>query len=250
MLWIGIIVLSAVTLVPLALTLRGAVSPRGRREAALALHSAQLAELGRDLEEGRIGVSEHAAAVLEVQRRLLAVASSPESGFFRGDRRPLVVALVGVPLVGVLLYLSGGSPNLPAAPLAPRLQAAQQAMHEEAALIDKLKQVLAALDPHSEKAREGYVLLGGAEARMGNMAGASAAWRTALAAKFDPTLAMEAAEATTEANGRVTAEAAELFRQALASAPADAPWRSMARQRLAERNDGAADQRNENSSEN
>ena len=60
------------------------------------------------------------------------------------------------------------------------------------------------------------------------------AWRTALATRFDPTLAAEAAEAITETEGRVTDEAAALFRRALVEAPADAPWRAMAQKRLAE----------------
>jgi cytochrome c-type biogenesis protein CcmH len=237
MLWVGIAVLCFVALIPLLWAVRGPITARGRRESALALYRAQLVELGRDLDDGRIGRAEHEAAVLEVQRRLLAVANSTESGFLRGDRGPLMIALFAVPAMGVLLYLTGGSPDLPAEPLAPRMKAAEQQMQEENALIDKLKQVLTTMDPHSERAREGYVLLGGAEARMGNMAGAAQAWRTALAVKFDPTLAMEAGEATTEANGRVTDEAASLFRRALAAAPANAPWRAMATARLAQAGD-------------
>ena len=101
-------------------------------------------------------------------------------------------------------------------------------------MITRLRAVLATLDPHSEKAREGYVLLGGAEARLGDIGAAATAWKTALAARFDPTLAAEAAEAATEAAGHVSDEAAELFRRALAEAPADAPWRPMAERRLAE----------------
>ncbi|HET6184921.1 MAG TPA: c-type cytochrome biogenesis protein CcmI [Acetobacteraceae bacterium] len=239
MIWLGIVCLSALALIPLALTLAGPLSPRGRREAALALHRAQLAELARDRDEGRIGPAEHDAAVLEVQRRLLAAAGGTETGFMRGSRAPLIAALAALPVAAVLLYLSGGSPNLPAAPLAARMAAAEQDLREQAALINKLKQVLAQLDPHSEKSREGYVLLGSAEARMGDIQGAAAAWETALAERFDPTLAVETAEAASEAAGRVTDKAAGLFRRALAEAPPDAPWRKMAERRLAE-HDAAA----------
>ena len=52
--------------------------------------------------------------------------------------------------------------------------------------------------------------------------------------RFDPTIAAEAAEAITEAQGHVTEEAAALFRRALAELPADAPWRPMAEKRLSE----------------
>ncbi len=139
-----------------------------------------------------------------------------------------------VPVAAMLLYLTGGSPGLPAMPLKGRIAAAEQQARTEAAMIAQLRAVLEKLDPRSEKAREGYVLLGKAEARLGDLGAAAAAWKTALAARFDPTLAAEAAEATTEAAGHVTEEAAELFRRALAGAPADAPWRPMAERRLAE----------------
>ena len=47
----------------------------------MALHRAQLAELDRDLAEGRIAAAEHANAVLEVQRRLLTAARrAPKRG--------------------------------------------------------------------------------------------------------------------------------------------------------------------------
>lgn len=235
MIWAGIIIVAALALAPLGWTLRSAAVARGRREAALALHRAQLEELSRDRAEGRIGPAEHEAAVLEVQRRLLAAAGAPDEDSRTQEMRgPVLVALCAVPIAGFLLYLTGGSPNLPAEPLQARIAQAEQQMHEEAALVAKLQSVLTKLDPHSERAREGYVLLGGAEARLGNLGAAAAAWRTALATRFDPTLAAEAAEATTEANGAVTEQAAALFRQALAAAPPDAPWRPMAERRLAE----------------
>jgi cytochrome c-type biogenesis protein CcmH len=112
MIWIGIVLLSALAMIPLTFTLAHPPGARGRRESALAFHRAQLAELDRDLADGRIALGEHGAAVLEVQRRLLAVAGSGESRFSRGRRGPVVLALVAVPIASVLLYLAGGSPNL------------------------------------------------------------------------------------------------------------------------------------------
>jgi cytochrome c-type biogenesis protein CcmH len=79
------------------------------------------------------------------------------------------------------------------------------------------------------------VLLGNAEASRGRLQDAADAWRTALAIRFDATVAAQAAEAITEVQGRVTDEAAALFRRALAESPADAAWRPMAEKRLAER---------------
>jgi len=231
-LWLGIAVLAAVALAPLALSLRRGVTARGRREAAVALHRSQLAELDRTLADARIGPTEHAAAVLEVQRRLLAAADSADPVASASSRSAIWAVLALVPVAALLLYVVGGSPELPALPLKERLAAMRQRVREEEALVAQLRVVLAKLDPHSDKAREGYVLLGNAEARLGDIQGAASAWQSALESKFDPTLAVEAAEAMTEANGHVTDEAAALFRRALADAPQDAPWRAMAERRL------------------
>ncbi|HEY6432357.1 MAG TPA: c-type cytochrome biogenesis protein CcmI [Acetobacteraceae bacterium] len=231
-LWLGVAVLLAVALAPLGLSLRRASLARGRREAALALHRAQLAELDRDLAEARIGAAEHATAVLEVQRRLLAADGLADPMTGSESRSGIWTALALVPLAAVLLYLVGGSPWMPAMPLKQRIAEAQQRVRQEAALVAQLKQVLAQLDPASDKAREGYILLGNAEARLGHMNGAASAWQTALKARFDPTLAVETAEAMTEASGHVTDEARSLFQRALTEGPGNAPWRPMAERRL------------------
>jgi cytochrome c-type biogenesis protein CcmH len=234
MIWLAIALLAAISLAPLAFSLRRAAVARGRREAAVALHRAQLAELDRDLADGRIAAAEHANAVLEVQRRLLAAAENAEPGPQASSRSPVLLALLLVPIGAFVLYLSGGNPGLPAAPLADRVAAAQQRAAEEAALIAQLRRRLGNLDSHSEQAHQGYVLLGNAEASRGKLSEAADAWRTALAMRFDPMIAVEAAEAITELQGHVTDEAANLFRRALAESPADAPWRPMAQRRLAE----------------
>jgi len=234
MIWLAIVILAAVSLAPLALALRRASFARGRREAAMTLHRAQLAELDRDLAEGRIAPTEHENAKLEVQRRLLAAASDSEPGLHTGSASAVMIALVLVPIGALALYLIGGSPDLPAEPLAERVAAAQAREAHDAALIAELRRRLDVLDPHSEQARQGYVLLGNAEASRGRLKEAADAWRTALTVRFDPTLAAEAGEAITEVNGKVTGEAAGLFRRALAEAPAEAPWRPMAEKRLSE----------------
>ena len=234
MIWLAIALLAAISLAPLAFSLRRATVAHGRQAAAIALHRAQLAELDRDLADGRIAATEHANAVLEVQRRLLAAAENAEPRTQTSTRSPVLFALLLVPLGAFALYLVGGEPELPAAPLADRIVAAQQRAAHDAALIAQLRQRLELLDPHSEQARQGYVLLGNAEASRGELGAAADAWRTALASRFDPTLAAETAEAIAEAQGRVTQEAATLFRRALAELPADAPWRPMAQKRLSE----------------
>jgi cytochrome c-type biogenesis protein CcmH len=232
MIWLALVLLAVVAMAPLAISARLTARARGRREAAMALHRAQLVELERDLADGQIGQAEYANAVLEVQRRLLAVADAKEEVPSGAATAPLVTALVAVPVVALALYLVGGSPQLPSI----RHADVEADIHEQAqqddAMIARLRNGLATMDPKSKVAREGYVLLGNAEAGRGNMPGAATAWNTALAAQFDPTLAAETAEAMTEVAGHVTDQSAALFRRALAEAPPDAPWRPMVEKRL------------------
>lgn len=232
MIWLAAAILAAVALAPLLWSLRRSITPRGRQEAALAFHRAQLAELDRDLAEGRIAPEEHAGAMLEVQHRVLAAAAEREAVPMGSPRSPLLVALILVPLAAFALYAVGGSPNLPSEPLAQRIAAAKVRERKEEQLVGMLRQRLAAMDPHTVLARQGYVLLGNAEARMGHMQQAANAWHTALQSRFAPTLAAETGEAMTEAVGHVTPQAAALFRRALKAAPANAPWRIMAERRL------------------
>lgn len=232
MIWMALFALTAVAMAPLAWSLRRGVGLRDRREAALALHRAQLGELARERDAGRLGTAEYEQAMLEVQRRLLATDAARDLTVDRPVRFPLVVLFPLMPLVAMVLYLVGGVPGMPAQPLAERREAAAQQAAEEDALIVELRRRLASVDPRSEQGRQGFVLLGNAEIRRGNMRAGAEAWRTALAAGFDPTLAAITGAAISEAEGKVTPEAAELFRRALAEAPADAPWRPMAEKRL------------------
>ncbi len=234
MIWLVLVAAAMAALAPLALTVRRQAALRGRREAALALHQAQLAELARDRDEGRIDAAEYGNAVLEVQRRLLAEAARPEPAGGRSSRQPLFAALILVPLAAFALYVVGGSPFLPDAPLAERMAAAEAQAQRDDALIAELRKQLARIDPKTEEGRQGFILLGNAEASRRNMRGAADAWGTALSMRFDPLLAMEVAEATTEAEGRVTDHARLLFTEALAAAPPDAPWRRMIEKRLSE----------------
>lgn len=228
----AVAVLALLALAPLALALLRPPPLRGRRDSALALHRAQLAELDRDLAAGRIGATEHASAKLEVQRRLLAAAAEPDAAPARASIWPLVATLVLVPAAGLALYLRAGHPDMPAAPLATmRVLEAAQARKEDA-LIGQLRTKLAQIDPHSETARQGYVLLGNAEAGRAHYAAAAEAWGRALAVRYDPNLAAEAAEAQTRADGKLTPATAAMFRRALAEAPKDAPWRKLAEDRL------------------
>lgn len=227
---LALIVLAVAALAPLALALRRVRPGRGRREAALALHRGQLAELERDRAVGRIAQSEYATALLEIQRRLLAADALPETPeAARGGRLPLLAALLLVPLAGAGLYLVHGRPQLPGAPLAARLAAA----HDTEVLVARLRARLASPDLDPARKRKGYILLGNTEDAMGNLPQAAAAWREAVRLAFDPNLAALAAEAQTRVDGgRVSADSAALFARALAEAPKNAPWRAIAEQRV------------------
>ncbi len=222
--------LAILALVPLGLTLWRAGTPRGRRDAAIALHRAQLAELDRELAEGRIGTVEHQGATLEVQRRLLAIAEQADETPQRSARAPLILALILLPLGAEGLYLINGQPQLAIAekPVTAKVDDAA----ETEKLITTLRARLADLDPKQEITAQGYMLLGNAEASRGHLGEAAAAWRTALEAGFNPALAAQAAEAQTQADGKVTDETRALFKRALAEAPPDAPWRGLVERRL------------------
>jgi cytochrome c-type biogenesis protein CcmH len=235
MIYAAIALLALVALAPVAWALARQGTARGRRESALRIQGAQLAELDRDLADGRIGPAEHATAKLEVQRRLLAAAEIAEPETKRGSVLPLAATLVLVPALAVGLYFeSHGRPDLPAAPLAVRIQAQAKENKEAEALVAKLRDKLATLDQSSEVARQGYILLGNAEESLDHLALAAVAWHKALRIRFDPGLAALTAEAQTRLEGRVSDESIALFQRALSEAPADAPWRQIAEQRLAE----------------
>jgi len=229
MIWLAILLLAAAALAPLALVLRHRADARGGRDPALALHRAQLADLERDLADGRILPEEHAAARLEVQRRLLHAADGQDLEAQPGSRVPLLAALGAVPVLALMLYLVAGVPALPS-PGPPA--AAQRAAAEQAILIGQLREALAAMDPATDRAVQGLILLGNVEEARGNNAAAAEAWRIALRTRFDATLAARAAEAAVRAEGGVSEASAALFRRALDVAPPDAPWRTAAEQRL------------------
>ncbi len=240
MIWLGLAAVTILALIPLAWSVLLGARLRSRRDAALALHRLQLQELDRDLAEHRLLPPEHAAAKLEVQRRLLAEAEQVSEASPRTSGPwPVITTAVLVPLLALLIYAAdGGTPDYQArarqAAAEAREAARSGAQVQDAALVARLRATLGTMDPHSETARRGYVMLGNAELSMGHLPEAASAWRQALAVRFDPSLGAETAEAITEAGAHVTPEAAALFKRALAEAPADVPWRKDAEKRVAE----------------
>ena len=221
--------LALAVLAPLLLVLRSRTDLRGARELALDLHTTQLRELDRDLAEARILPVEHQTARLEIQRRLLAAANTAEPPSRPGASWPILLSALLIPAAGVALYFaSGAHPQMPSSDHSP-----QARQIEETVLLETLRDRLDQMDPASDRAREGYALLGKIEATRGTFAAAAAAYRTALTGKFDPIIALNAAEASVQADGGVTDATANLYQRALAAVPT-APWRQAVENRLAQ----------------
>lgn len=186
---------------PLGWALRKPRALQNRREAALALHRAQLTELTRDLADGRIAAAEFQAAKLEVERRVLAADASAAPALNGDARLLLITTMIALPIAAFALYLPGSTPNAPSAPHAQWVQ--QQAVQNArlTQFIALLRAHLASIDPNSVNASQGQSYL---------------------------------AEALAEQAGAITPEALGLFQQSLAHAPADASWRALDEQRIAQ----------------
>ncbi|MDJ0387644.1 c-type cytochrome biogenesis protein CcmI [Roseomonas sp. E05] len=262
MIWLLFLLLAALALAPLAFALLRPARLTGRREADLALYRAQLAELEREHAAGRLEESAHRAAVVEVQRRLLASPEAAPAPRTTRGAALLAASLFLIPAIGLGIYLRGGHPDIPAAPF--RERAAEAARDE--ALLAQLRSRLEQLPPDSEAARQGWILLGNAQRGRGQLAAAAEAWEHALASRFDPDLAAELAGLRIELSqfdaaatlldralavapeapqlrflrGMADARAGrtEAARQAwtalMAELPPDSPWRGLLRQRLDE----------------
>ncbi|NLI26342.1 MAG: c-type cytochrome biogenesis protein CcmI [Acetobacter sp.] len=233
--WIGIATLSVVALAPAVLTSRRRqMKLRDERETALDLHRQQLLELDRDLEMGMIAPAEHAVARVEVQRRILAADTIRTDMRQRISDWRLWGGLALIPPFAICLYLSGGHPSLPAQPLAERMHAQSAKDAGAIAAINRLRDVLGSMSPSDPSFRQGYLLLGQAEAAQGHFAEAAHDWRKALDISFDPELAVRVAEAQVQAEGHVSPDSIALYRKALDAAPKDAPWRTAVESRIAQ----------------
>lgn len=124
--WILVAVLTAgVAAVLLYPLLRGARAVEQDRAGEAAVYRDQLRELDRDLAGGLISAEEADYARAEIGRRLLAVANSEPAGkapTSRHYRLTEIFVVLVLPVVGLCLYLTTGSPGLPSQPLQARLE--------------------------------------------------------------------------------------------------------------------------------
>jgi cytochrome c-type biogenesis protein CcmH len=234
----------------------------------LAVYRDQMRELERDHSAGLIGLAEAEAARVEISRRMLAAADAqgqaPSAVLVPWRRRLIAVAaLVALPLGAIALYLALGVPGYPDQPLAARTNGP-----ENRSLATLVAQVEDRLERNPQDGR-GWDVLGPVYMRLGRFDDAVRARRNALRllgatsaregdlgealvsaangvvtaeakAAFDRALALDANDprakfftgVAAEQDGK-NAEAAAIWNDLLAHAPADAPWVHVVRQSLA-----------------
>ncbi len=212
MIFLWMLLLALLVLAPLGLALWRPRAARGRAEADLALYHAQLAEMEAEHAAGRLDAPSHAAARLEVQRRLLALPAA-ESATVQPASPRLLAALLAVPALALALYMGFGTPAMPSAPYAER----EAITRRDDALLAQLRTRLAQLPAESEQARQGWLLLANAERRRGNLDGAIEGFDKALLARFEPEVAAQLAQVLLEADR--DADALALLDRALPQAP-------------------------------
>lgn len=179
-----------------------------------AVYRDQLAEVANDRARGLIADSEAEAARIEIARRL--IGTSKDSGESRSEssltrkRTAAILALAGVPLAALLLYLSLGSPELPEATPADR---SFSSAHPDVAML------LARVENHlAEKPDDGrgWELLAPLYLRLGRTADAVKARANALQLLGETANRQaDLGEAlVADANGVVTANARAAFDRA------------------------------------
>ena len=167
---------AAIFAVLLPLGLRGSPRPDGREAS---VYSDQLAEIDRDVASGQIGKAEADAARVEIGRRLIAAADQ-EAGLALTSsttwrRAAAVLALVGLPVLTIAVYLPLGSPRLGDFPLAERSRAPDGSQPLEA--------MVAQVERHLEKNPtdgRGWNVLAPVLARLGRFDDAVRAYRNAI----------------------------------------------------------------------
>ena len=238
----------------------GGREPTGGSEASV--YRDQLAEIDRDLAAGVIGPGEADAARVEIGRRLLADAEQggkpPPRTNARHRRAAAVLALVGLPLVALAIYLPLGSPRLGDFPLSARARSPDAGQ--------PLENLVAQVEQHLEKNPgdgRGWTVLAPVLAQLGRYDDAVRAYRNSITydgesaerradlgeamtaaaggvvtaeakQEFERALARDAGEVkasyflglAAEQDGR-NADAAAIWRAMLAKGPADAPWRPL-----------------------
>ena len=176
-----------------------------RADFDLAVFRDQLAEIARDAERGLLQPEQAEAARLEVERRILAVASEAErrTAHQPAGRKIVLAAAIGAPAAAALFYLFVGSPGIPDYPLVSRPDARQSAAgaSAEAHLRAQIPDLDAAIVRLEERLRrepddqQGWLMLGRTYMTLEKYAEAAAAFARAHTLDRDPQTAIEEVEA-------------------------------------------------------
>ncbi len=270
LLWLIFAVLTALVLYVVLRPLSGGSATEEPRAAFNAtVYRDQLGEVASDRERGLIGERDAEAARVEIARRLLATDAEKQGAKLSPTHSPTKALAVGLavalPVAALSLYLVYGSPRLPDQPLIARLQ--DPASDKDLEVL--VARVEARLREHPEEG-EGWEVIAPVYMGWGRYADAAEAYRQTIRLIGElPKRLANYGQALVLANNGVVSEdarkaleravvldpnlieprlvliiakeqdgqfavAAEAWRAMLAKAPADAPWRKLVEQRLAE----------------
>jgi cytochrome c-type biogenesis protein CcmH len=179
----------------------------------------QLEEIERDRKAGLIGDSDAEAARVEISRRLLAAADSSGKPGSTSSSSPVwrrraaaLIALLVLPAISAAFYIKQGSPQLPGAPLAGRLNAPLENR--------SIESMVAQVEAHLEKNPndgQGWQVVAPVYMRMGRFSDAVRARAQTirlLGSNADREADLGEAQVAA-ANGVVTADAKATFERAL-----------------------------------
>jgi len=188
-----------------------------------AVYRQQLDEVERDLDRGLIDETAADAARTEIARRLLAAnerrtaGQAGAKGSPMGVRAGKILAIAGLPVFTLGLYMVLGSPELPDQPLAARLTAPPEGQSVEE-LVARVERHLA----QNPEDGQGWAVIAPVLMRMGDAQGAARAYSNAVRLLGpSPELVTDMGEAMTMANeGMISAGARAAFEQAVELDPA------------------------------
>ena len=253
-LWLVFTLMTAAAILVVLWPLARRVAPASGGD--VVVYQDQIAEIARDRAAGLIGEAEAEGARVEISRRLLRAADrawADAAGASPPWRRRLVAiaALLALPAGAGALYMTLGTPGLPDQPLAARLDAPVERRSIETLVgqgYEFVAPVYLRLGRFEDavKARTNAVrLLGDSaerEADLGEALAAAANGIVTVEAKaaFDRAIVLDAgnlkgrfyAGLAAEQDGKPQ-EAAGIWRELLAQAPAGAPWAELVRRSLA-----------------
>jgi cytochrome c-type biogenesis protein CcmH len=157
-----------------------AAVPAPGEDSALAVYRDQLAEIEAERAQGLLGSAEAEGARVELARRLIRRADEQErqagatTPSLARVRQAALYAAAALPVIGIVLYLGVGSPQMPGRPYAARLNVPV----EQATAADLVARVEAHLREHPEDGR-GWDVLAPVYLRMGDFTQAADAFQRA-----------------------------------------------------------------------